>query len=99
MTPAKPTTELLFSYGTTQLEAVQLSTFGRTLMGTPDVSAVARQMQASVSSVWRWWQTYQRAGPRGLRLRPTPGRPPRLSEGQLRTLERILARGPRRADS
>jgi hypothetical protein len=59
----------------------------------------ARQMQASVSSVWRWWQTYQRAGPRGLRPRPTPGQPPRLSEGQLRTLERILARGPRRAGS
>jgi transposase len=28
---------------------------------------------------------------------PTPGRPPRVSGGQLRTLERILARGPRRA--
>ena len=28
--------ELLFSYGTLQLEAVQLSTFGRTLEGTPD---------------------------------------------------------------
>ena len=33
MTPAKPTTEILFSYGTLQLEAVQLSTFGRTLVG------------------------------------------------------------------
>jgi len=61
------------------------------------MSAVARQVQASVSSVWRWWQTYQRAGLRGLRPTPTPGRPPRLSGGQLRTLERILARGPRRA--
>src|SRR5207245_5287546 len=60
-------------------------------------SAVARQVQASASSVWRWWQTYQRARPRGLRPTPTPGRPPRLSEGQRRTLERILARGPRRA--
>ncbi len=28
--------ELLFSYGTLQLESVQLSTFGRTLTGTPD---------------------------------------------------------------
>jgi Gamma-glutamyl cyclotransferase, AIG2-like len=28
--------ELLFSYGTLQLESVQLSTFGRTLAGTPD---------------------------------------------------------------
>ena len=71
--------------------AVQLLQAGRPM------SAVARQVQASVSSVWRWWQTYQRAGLRGLAPQPTPGRPPRLSEGQLRTLERILARGPRRA--
>jgi len=34
---AEPSTsERLFSYGTLQLEAVQLSTFGRTLVGTPD---------------------------------------------------------------
>jgi Gamma-glutamyl cyclotransferase, AIG2-like len=32
-----PTGELLFSYGTLQLESVQLSTFGRTLVGTADV--------------------------------------------------------------
>ena len=30
------TTELLFSYGTLQHEAVQLDTFGRRLKGTPD---------------------------------------------------------------
>jgi hypothetical protein len=29
-------TELLFSYGTLQLESVQISTFGRALTGTPD---------------------------------------------------------------
>ena len=30
-------TEFLFSYGTLQLEAVQMATFGRRLTGTPDV--------------------------------------------------------------
>jgi len=34
--PENDATELLFSYGTLQLEAVQLSTFGRKLVGTPD---------------------------------------------------------------
>jgi len=34
---AEPSTgERLFSYGTLQLDSVQLSTFGRKLMGTPD---------------------------------------------------------------
>ena len=68
-----------------QLEQRRRLAVQRLQAGQP-MSAVARQMQASVSSVWRWWQTYQRAGPRGLRPTPTPGRPPRLSEGQLRTL-------------
>jgi transposase len=69
--------------------AVQLLQAGRPM------AAVARQVQASVSSVWRWCQAHQRDGPRGLQSRPTPGRPPRLSAGQVRTLERILARGAR----
>jgi gamma-glutamyl AIG2-like cyclotransferase len=30
-------TELLFSYGTLQLEPVQMALFGRSLVGTPDV--------------------------------------------------------------
>ena len=34
-------TELLFSYGTLQLESVQLSTFGRKLAGTPAVVATS----------------------------------------------------------
>jgi hypothetical protein len=34
--PATHQTECLFSYGTLQLEAVQLSTFGRRLSGSPD---------------------------------------------------------------
>jgi transposase len=74
-----------------RLRAVRLPQAGRPL------AAVARQVQASVSSVWRWRQTYQRAGLRGLQPQPTPGRPPRLSGRQLRTLERMLAWGPRRA--
>src|SRR5215510_496544 len=69
----------------------------RLLQAGQPMAGVARQVQASVSSVWRWWQTYQRAGPRGLQPRPTPGRPSRLSAAQQHTLERILAKGPRRA--
>jgi transposase len=70
--------------------ALQLLQAGRPM------AAVARQVQASGSSVWRWWRTYQRDGLRGLAPKPTPGRPPRLSGSQLRTLEKILTRGPRR---
>lgn len=71
--------------------AVRFLKAGRTL------SAVARQVGASMSSVFRWWQTYQRAGQRGLRPKPTPGRPPRLSEAQKRTLVRRLVQGSQRA--
>jgi hypothetical protein len=36
MTDNKTQTEFLFSYGTLQLEAVQMATFGRYLVGTSD---------------------------------------------------------------
>ena len=64
---------------------------GRTL------SAVARQFSASVSSVHRWWQAYTRAGVRGLRPKPIPGRPSRLSAVQKPQLVTLLGRGPLRA--
>jgi transposase len=71
--------------------AVQLLRGGRTL------SAVAGQLHASVSSVFRWWQAYQREGPRGLRAKPAPGRPPGLSLVQKGKLVQLLVKGPLRA--
>jgi transposase len=67
--------------------AVQLLESGQRL------SAVASQVGAAVSSVFRWWQAYRRKGTRGLDARPTPGRPPRLSTSQKRQLVRLLTRG------
>ena len=58
---------------------------------------VARQVHASVSSVFRWWHAYQRDGRRGLAAKPTPGRPPGLSPGQKGQLVRLLVNGPLRA--
>jgi len=71
--------------------AVQLLRRGRTL------SAVARQVHASVSSVFRWWQAYQHEGRRGLRAKPTPGRPPGLSSIQSGKLVQLMVKGPLRA--
>ena len=53
------------------------------------LSTVARQFSASVSSVHRWWQ--------GLRPKPIPGRPSRLSAVQKQQLVTLLGRGPLRA--
>jgi transposase len=72
-------------------QAIRLLTAGTSL------SAVARAVSASVSSVFRWAATYQRKGARGLDPRPTPGRPPRLSRAQRAQLERVLLKGPRAA--
>ena len=60
------------------------------------LAAVARQFQASASSVFRWWQAYQRDGRRGLRPKPTPGRPPKLAAAQKRKLLSVLGQGPLR---
>lgn len=68
--------------------AIQLLRAGKSL------SAAARAVSASVSSVHRWYQTYQAKGLEGLRPRPTPGRPPKLSLAQRHRLAGLLERGP-----
>jgi transposase len=54
---------------------------------------VARQVQASLSSVVRWEQAYRRDKRNGLRARPIPGRPCRLSAKQQEQLKAVLLRG------
>ncbi len=66
----------------------------RLLNAGKNLSAVARAVSASVSSVFRWAGTYRTKGLRGLRPRPTPGRPPKLSRAQRARLERVLLKGP-----
>ena len=57
----------------------------------------ARAVGASLSSVVRWQQAYRGDARTGLRARPTPGRPPRLTKGQRERLRRLLLRGARAA--
>lgn len=54
---------------------------------------VARRVEASLSSVVRWEQAYRRDKRNGLRARPIPGRPCRLSAGQKEQLKTVLLRG------
>jgi transposase len=64
--------------------------------GTP-YREVARLVRAAVSSVVRWQQAYRRDRRNGLRARPTPGRPSRLTETQKARLRRLLLQGARAA--
>jgi transposase len=58
------------------------------------VSSVAHAVGSSVSSVLRWRRLYQAEGTQGLRSRPAPGRPPKLSQRQKARLVHVLRRGP-----
>ena len=68
--------------------AIQLLKKGMT------VSAIARWIGASKSSVVRWRDAYRRNGLKALRPKPTPGRPSRLSARQKKGLIRVLLQGP-----
>ena len=68
--------------------AIQLLQAGKSL------SAVSQALSASVSSVFRWSQTYHTEGSQGLSPRPTPGRPSKLSLSQKRRLVKVLLKGP-----
>ncbi len=58
---------------------------------------VASLMKSSLSSVVRWAQAFRSGGRKALQPKPTAGRPPRLSESQFATLERVLAAGAMKA--
>ena len=68
-------------------QAIQLLKAGKNL------SAVARALSSSVSSVFRWYQEYKTHGLKGLQPRPTPGRPSRLSKSQKDKLIQLLLKG------
>jgi transposase len=54
---------------------------------------IARRMGVSRASVTRWKQRLEQEGIRGLRARPHPGRPSKLSEEQWQRLLQILGKG------
>jgi len=68
--------------------AIQLLKAGKSL------SETARALSASWSSVRRWQKAYEAKGYEGLRPRPIPGRPPKLSPSEKARLVKLLERGP-----
>ena len=84
-------------HGTAQsLERRRLQAVALLKAGTP-YRDVARMIGASLSSVVRWQQSFHRQGKRGLRAKPTPGRPSLLNERQKLKLTRLLLDGPLQA--
>src|SRR2546428_38089 len=77
----------------TQLETRRRRAIALLKAGKP-YRIVAAMLGSSLSSVVRWFQTYQKGGLRGLRPQPTPGRPHNLSEPQRNRLKQILLKGP-----
>jgi transposase len=68
--------------------AIELLQSGKTL------SVTARAVGAAPSSVLRWRRAFEQYGPGGLITKPVLGRPSRLTAAQLRTLVRLLLKGP-----
>ncbi len=54
---------------------------------------VAQMLGTSRMSVHRWHEAYQSKGKNGIKPRPTPGRPSRLSPGQKKKLSNLLLQG------
>ncbi len=54
---------------------------------------IARRVGCHASSVLRWRNALQSAGPDALKARPAPGRPPKLTEKHKARLIKLLAQG------
>ncbi len=61
------------------------------------LNAVARKVACAASSVMRWRNLLRRRGEEGLKVRTSPGRPPKLSRHQLQRLVTILTAGALRS--
>lgn len=57
------------------------------------LNEVARRIGANASSVMRWRNARDKHGERGLRAKPVPGRPAKLTTGQKRRLVSVLLKG------
>lgn len=58
------------------------------------LNEVARRVGCAPSSVMRWRDAVRRQGTKALKVRSSPGRPPKLAAAQRRQLIRLLLRGP-----
>jgi transposase len=61
------------------------------------VHVVADRLGVDRRSVRRWKQAHRRRGRAGLRARPVPGRPPKLTATQRKQLVRLVVAGPEAA--
>ena len=58
------------------------------------LNEVGRRIRCAASSVLRWLRARRRGGPDALRVRASPGRPPKLGPTQRRRLVKLLLQGP-----
>lgn len=58
------------------------------------MAGVAKEVGASISSVFRWQHAFQKSGSKGLECVPATGRPPKLSPRQKKKVIGLLLRGP-----
>jgi len=57
------------------------------------LNAAAHQLGCAASSVMRWRDAVRQHGRAGLKVRPTPGRPSRLTAAQQQRVVRVLVKG------
>ena len=79
-----------------QLERRRLQAMALLEQGHSQVE-VARRLGATAGAVSQWRKAYVLGGPRGLRARPQPGRPAKLTAKQRQRLLRMLVNGPGRS--
>ena len=75
-----------------QIEARRRKAIALVRQGKP-FRWIAQTLSASLSSVVRWCQAYRKHGPKGLKARSSPGRPPLLLSRQKEGLKRQLLKG------
>lgn len=90
MAPGAPSHRDFYRLQQRRLRAARLFAAGKL-----HLAAIARELQVSRQSVTRWHAQWKRGGTAALRGAGRAGRKPRLSQMELRRLQRALLDGPR----
>ena len=56
-------------------------------------AAVAKKYKVEIGTIYRWCSQYRKDKKQGLKSRPTPGAPRKLTAEQFRELEKLLLKG------
>ena len=80
-----------------ELEKRRRKAVGAVINEKMSAESVARQYQVRVRTLYRWLAAYRKLGDKGIQAKPAPGAPRKLTDKDLKLLEKKILKGAKAA--